>query len=929
MGWTRAAELWEILKRYKPSREPVNVASPASDLWGWGKTNRRDAQHEAFAWLGLVDHGLDVASVFRALATGPYRIMLQALFARSDDVLLDSLAAFAGLHDLAKASWTFQGMPNGPTPLPRRSAFGYIHHSDEACAFLCGTHMAALPGLAAALRPVADLADADDKALLRAVFSHHGLPRNGRDWEHQTDLPARLRPLSGQNGTRDPLVLVRDLVQALPTRTGLHPLAGLDLPQRHAALHGIMGLVSLADWIGSSAAWFPLTDQRPQGFDRWWAARHALAEIGWPLLGLGHASDADAVREVLALYSGGTARSLRPAQARVVEAVMSRPPQPGDVMVLEDETGGGKTLAAFLVHALLARRGLCTGLTFCLPTRASARQIHKGAAQVFGERVAPVLAVGGYETSVPLPGLSDKGVNERQPLGWAARRPHRFLAAPVAIGTVDQVLLGALTVRFAHLRQVAPACNLMVVDEVHASDPYMRGLLREVVQRRRASGGITLLMSATLGGDLRRDLLAVPRPAPARGGGVLRGTGRDAVREPAGLDALDAPYPALWLGPDEAVPLSDGRAVPKVVEVVPCGDWHSDAVGLVAARAVAAARLGARVLVIRNTVGLARATATAVAVLAPELMLHIGPHPVCHHARFAAEDRLQLDAALMTALDPDPGKRGGGVIAVTTQTSEQSLDIDVDLLITDLVPIDVLLQRIGRLHRNRLLEAAARRPQGFADARCIVLGPASPRAMLDYAASPGRGPNGWGTDRAYADTLALAATRALIADGDRWRIPDDNRRLVEAGTSKAARNELAVKFGGPGEEAAMRTTARAMFENDSRKQVSWSWHNQPDGAPLCQSGRFETRADSQAVTRLGLSDKRIEMTVPFRSPLGDWDIPALTVPGWLALLVGLEGDLTATAKGSADEVDLLVDGCDARFRYGPFGLTVQHGGRWL
>jgi hypothetical protein len=138
----------------------------------------------------MVDHGLDVASVFRALAEGPYRIMVRALFGRVDDALLDSLAALAGLHDLAKASWTFQGMADGPMPLPRSSSFGYIHHSEEACALLQRTHLAALPGLADALRPVADMADVDDAALLWAVFSHHGLPLNGRDQEHRTDLPA-------------------------------------------------------------------------------------------------------------------------------------------------------------------------------------------------------------------------------------------------------------------------------------------------------------------------------------------------------------------------------------------------------------------------------------------------------------------------------------------------------------------------------------------------------------------------------------------------------------------------------------------------------------------------------------------------------------------------------------------------------------------
>ncbi len=739
-----------------------------------------------------------------------------------------------------------------------------------------------------------------------------------------------MRPLSSGDGALDPLALVRDLVQVLPPRTGLHPLAGLCSEQRTAALHGLMGLVNLADWIGSSTDWFPLLDKRPTGFNRWWAARHALAEIGWPLLALGHASDADAVREVLALYNGGEARSLRPAQARVVEAVVARPPQPGDVLVLEDETGGGKTLAAFLMHALLVRRGLCTGLTFCLPTRASARAIHKGAVQVYGERATPVLAVGGHDAAISLQSLPDRGGEDaHRSLTWAARRSHRFLAAPVAVGTVDQVLLGALTVKFAHLRQVTPACNLMVVDEVHASDPYMRGLLREVVHRRRISGGITLLMSATLGNDLRRELLERPQPVAAMNGKGLRGTGRGAVYQPAGQDALAAPYPALWMGPDEAVPLLDWCAALKAVEVVTCQDWQADAAGRVAACAVAAARLGARVLVIRNTVGLARATAAAVAALDSTLMLHLGQHPVCHHARFAAEDRLKLDESLMAALAMDPDARNGGIVAVTTQTAEQSLNIDADLLITDLVPIDVLLQRIGRLHRNRSPEALVRRPPDFSKARCIVLGPDAASAMLDFAASPGRGPNGWGTDRAYADTLVLAATRELIANGARWQIPKENRRLVEAGTSKAARDEIARKFGEPGRMAAMRTSARALFEEGTRRQVSWSWSDDPKSHRLCESGLFETRADNQAVTRLGLSDIRIDMATPFRSLFGDWNIPALTVPGWLALLAGLSGDLKATALSSGGEIDLLVEGSDARVRYGPFGLTLQHKGRWL
>ena len=83
-----------------------------------------------------------------------------------------------------------------------------------------------------------------------------------------------------------------------------------------------------------------------------------------------------------------------------------------------------------------------------------------------------------------------------------------------------------------------------------------------------------------------------------------------------------------------------------------------------------------------------------------------------HHGRFAAEDRRRLDAAIEERLGK--GSAARPVIVVATQTVEQSLDVDADLLLTDLCPIHVLLQRIGRLHRHRL------RP---GPAPCVVLGP--------------------------------------------------------------------------------------------------------------------------------------------------------------------------------------------------------------
>src|SRR5690606_3519381 len=128
-----------------------------------------------------------------------------------------------------------------------------------------------------------------------------------------------------------------------------------------------------------------------------------------------------------------------------------------------------------------------------------------------------------------------------------------------------------------------------------------------------------------------------------------------------------------------------------------------------AAQALDAARAGARVLVIRNTVGDAVATRQALAQLAPDAPepFRLGGVGTLHHGRFAREDRRRLDTAVEAALGKD-APRAGGLVLIGTQTLEISLDLDADLLITDLCPIDVLLQRIGRLHRH---ERA--RPAGF------------------------------------------------------------------------------------------------------------------------------------------------------------------------------------------------------------------------
>ena len=216
--------------------------------------------------------------------------------------------------------------------------------------------------------------------------------------------------------------------------------------------------------------------------------------------------------------------------------------------ILEAETGSGKTEAALWRFKQLFEEGEVDGLYFALPTRIAATQIHR---RVHAGR-CPALAWTrarrpaccwrcratsrstrpGGERSCPASRCSGATIRPRprRTERWAAENPKRFLAAQIAVGTIDQALLSNLQVRHAHLRSTALLRHLLVVDEVHASDAYMTALLRSVLPCILPAGGHALLMSATLGSVARTAYLA---------GGVRRSPGLG--------QAIALPYPCLSL----------------------------------------------------------------------------------------------------------------------------------------------------------------------------------------------------------------------------------------------------------------------------------------------------------------------------------------------------------------------------------------------
>jgi CRISPR-associated endonuclease/helicase Cas3 len=498
------------------------------------------------------------------------------------------------------------------------------------------------------------------------------------------------------------------------------------------------------------------------------------------------------------------------------------------------------------------------------------------------------LAVPGYRRvgdadGEPLPGWAvswdDGGADGR----WAAERSNRFLAARVAVGTIDQALLGAFRVKHAPVRAAALARNLLVVDEVHASDAYMGGLLERLLSNHVGAGGKALLLSATLGAEARARLL-----------------GHDV----SGLEeAVAQPYPALsGVAATPRQASSDGTRSKTVrIEVEPLID---DA-RRIAAIAVDAARAGASVLVVRNTVGGAVAVARAVEEIAPDLTFRVNGVATLHHGRFAPADRRLLDAAVEEAFGKT--RSAAGRVLVGTQTLEQSLDIDADLLITDLAPIDVLLQRIGRLHRHERGDRGA-----HAQARAVVLRPAE-RDLSPYLGRVqdrhGLGPmkDGGGV---YADLLQLEATLRLLEAELRVSIPADNRRLVERALHPDVLDGLAAELGTAWVNHANDRAGIDFADRGTARDLSL------DLATPFRDLVFPDWAEKVAA-RLGALDLLVDFDPPLPGPFGE-DVDRIAIPHWMARGVG--PDDQPVLLGEHEEGRLFRLG-ERTYVYGRWGLA--------
>ncbi len=708
----------------------------------WGKAD--PAYPGEPKWHPLVYHCLDVTTVAAAwwdTSSVIRRISLAALDwpEQQTNQLRAWVLFFMALHDLGKFDVRFQlkALEALRVAWPELS----LDDVDESLArnFDHGS-----AGYTCAMREIGSwagesMADHRDRwrPWVAAVTGHHGDIPSGTDNGGEY---AEQHVMEHDRMARHTFVSELANLFLAPEGLGLQ-----DLPpaSSSSAQAWLAGFCAVCDWIGSNTDAFPYRHLKPDTThaayfearlgdiksEGWLHRFGLLAQVG----GYG------GVNELLNQKAGESPRG--------VQVLVDDLPQAPGLTLIEAPTGSGKTEAALAYAWRLLAAGVADSIVFALPTQATANAMltrtEAFAEKVFGDANV-VLAHGKRNFNKAFQRLVDSGQRRTaqgkeeaaiQCASWLASSRKRVFLGQVGVCTVDQTLLSVLPVRHKFVRGFGLNKSVLIVDEVHAYDAYMHGLLAEVLRRQKATGGSAILLSATLPVTVRSKLFE-----------AWASNGTD-----------DAPYPALWhatQGAAACLTVPDNQRPTRrevEIECIKLPDAFPD--DSVLDRIVSAADSGALVAVVMNLVDDAQRLAR---LLRGRTALPVD----VFHARYRFIDRQQKEQAVLAHYGRKAA-RDGGRILVATQVVEQSLDLDFDWMLTQICPVDLLFQRLGRLHRH----ARDNRPTGFESPRCTVLSVEGE----DYGLHK----------LIYGNTRVLWRTERLLADADRIVFPEAYRNWIE------------------------------------------------------------------------------------------------------------------------------------------------------
>ncbi len=655
----------------------------------WAKTGRGEFQEDGSPkYHPVICHLADTAAVameiVRHYLSRSAIARLEKGFGLKGESLIRCCGFLAGCHDLGKVSPAFQFQVSEVgrilageslydlwSSLPRERTDGKAPHGIVTAATLPNFLIEAGIGSKLSGRLAKRLA----KKLSAIVGGHHGFFPSAN--EIQALDPAN----SGTEERSAWRQFSKTIFEQLQSFVGL---TADDLPIEcsNAAAMLLAGLTTVSDWIASNAECFPYADDMPfedyaEGLSR--MAKAALNKMGWTQLSTGQPLTFNE------LFPSIT--ELRPLQQKAIAIAPQL--EPPCLVLVEASMGEGKTEVALYLADTLQHQASAGGFYIGLPTQATSNAMWKRVEAFLKQRYpqdivnltlshsAAALKPDYLKSVCRLDQVYDE---EKRVVAseWHTARK-RTLLSPYGVGTLDQGLMGVVRSRHQFVRLFGLAGRVVILDEIHAYDIYTSTLLERFLEWAAVLGSPVIALSATLPTGTRKALVN----AYARGCGYP---------EPEFPTAAYPRITALTQGKVKVQSFNPSSHVQRSLQI----QWVADREWMLSLKRLL--KDGGCVAVICSTVGRAQ-----------DIYQQLQPHFPAEelglfHGRFLFIDREQIEADCLHKFGKEAfdqaSSRPHRFVLVATQVIEQSLDVDFDLMISDLAPVDLLLQRSGRLHRH-------------------------------------------------------------------------------------------------------------------------------------------------------------------------------------------------------------------------------------
>ena len=846
--------------------------SSSSDIFYqyWGKARSDDETGPAYHLLPY--HCLDVAAVGWLLLKPDKSLCRRiAIQLKIEAVWLRDFFVFClTLHDIGKFSRAFQGLKTDLSPdlVKHNPRMSYIERHDTLGFRLWQENLSTQfekhsSGKMAWLQKI--------KPWMEIVTGHHGMPpkkSGGRisDFFEQKDEEAAYHFMCKVH-----TLFLSEFNHA--------PLLDKNLKKRLKIVSWqLAGIAVMADWMGSNQEHFKYCNKPKKLVDYW--NNHALPSAEKAIQSMPAKPKTSRFQSINNLFP--FIKQPTPLQKYAINEPLNNKPQ---LFILEDVTGAGKTEAALILTHRLLSEGLADGLYVALPTMATANAMYQRLGKVYrrfyenSDSPSLILAHGARELSnafrksVSLPENQAQelnyttGYSEREQElsataychAWLADSRKKALLADVGVGTLDQALLAVLPARHQSLRLLGLGRKVLLVDEVHAYDSYMQKLLDALLEIHARQGGSVILLSATLPQTMRKNLIEA----------FHRGLGDDAP------EICNDTYPLATHSPaaGESEKHIDTRKEVKRTVIV----RQLDTENAIIKQIQQAVNKGQSVCWIRNTVKAARESHRTLAQC--EWMnknhLHL------FHSRFAMIDRQKIEQETLNRFGEKSihADRKGQVL-IATQVVEQSLDLDFDLLITDLAPIDLIIQRAGRLRRHiRDVQGNRIRDLNVKDQRgtpVLYLFAPYPKEDAD---------ENWlkaqqkGTQAVYPHIGQLWLTAKLLLGKGKFTMSNDARNLIEGVYSNEVEYAipeklLDISMDAVGENMMQQSMANmnVLKLNKGYTRSSGDWD---------EESRIPTRLTEQETFSVALARLNQSQLQPYaKTAHHKWAMSVVKIPEW-------------------------------------------------